>query len=74
MTEWINVNDKLPSQDEPVWIFWRNEEVVIGWRTLSQPVGIPHEHWYSYHGGDKERWTYFWMPIDLKNKPQRPKN
>lgn len=69
--EWISVEDRLPQLNEPVWIYWRNREVVIGWKTTLQ--GEPSEGWYSFHGGDKCRWAKWWMPIDLKNKPEPPK-
>jgi len=70
MNEWIHVKDRLPNQNEPVWIYWRDREVVIGWKCYS--FGEPSEDWYSYHGGDKARWTNWWMPIDLKQKPKPP--
>lgn len=69
--EWISVKYRLPEQDEPVWIWWRSRELVIGWKTHQN--GEPSENWYSYHGGDKERWATHWMPIDLKQRPQPPK-
>ena len=72
MTEWISVKDQLPGDQEPVWIYWRDKEVVIGWKTYRH--GKPSENWYSYHGGDKERWTNWWMPIDLKQKPKPPQD
>jgi len=71
MTPWINVKDRLPSLEEPVWIWWKDREVVIGWKTTSDCE--PEECWYSFHGGDKCRYTHWWMPIDLNTRPEPPK-
>ena len=70
MSEWTSVYDSLPDDNEPVWIYWRDREVVIGWKTYRH--GDASEDWYSYQGGDKCRWAKWWMPIDLKNRPSAP--
>lgn len=31
--DWISVKDRLPNLDEPVWIYWKDREVVIGHKT-----------------------------------------
>ena len=68
--DWINVEDRLPNLDEPVWIYWKNREVVIGHKTAIDCE--PSECWYSYQGGDKCKWTNYWMPIDKKIRPKPP--
>lgn len=71
--DWIKVTDRLPKPFEPCWIYWRDRDVLIGWRTyqtdeeFSQP---PEEGWYSTED-EKCRWTNWWMPI---KKPQPPGN
>lgn len=71
--EWISVKDKLPKPDEPVWIYWKDRDVLIGWRTyhgLEAFLCPPSEGWYSWED-EKCRWVNWWMPID--NKPLPPK-
>jgi len=71
MTEWISVKDKLPKPFEPVWIYWKDDEVLIGYRTYMGKEEInqlPEEGWYSIEA-DKCRWTNYWMPIE---KPRGP--
>lgn len=71
MSDWISVYQKLPALYTPVWIYWRNEEVVIGQRMGYQTE--PDWGWYSFEH-DKEKWTYWWMPISKKMYPQPPVN
>ncbi len=73
--DWINVKDRLPQPDEPVWIYWRDREVQIGWRTYHGKEAIecePNEGWYSWEDG-KCKWTNWWMPITNKPKPPEVK-
>lgn len=74
--EWISVRDRLPKTDEPVWIYWRDRDVVIGWYTLygeererKIQQDLQHEEWYSWEY-EKCRWTNWWMPIG--DKPSVP--
>lgn len=68
--KWISVYDSLPDVDEPVWIYSRDREVVVGWKTERPYESEPEECWYSYLGGDKSRWTYWWRPItECPNPP-----
>lgn len=70
--EWISVDERLPRPFEHVWIFWRDREILIGYRTYvddeekSQPAD---EGWYSTED-DKCRWAHWWAPIiKPMNKP-----
>lgn len=71
--KWISVKERLPKPFEPCWIYWRDREVSLGWRTYEgeeEKTTPPEEGWYSLNE-EKCRWTYWWMPID---KPQKPKD
>jgi len=72
MTEWTNVKDRLPKPMERVWIYWRDNEVVVGFRTYQGKEEIeqpPNEGWYSLEH-DKCRWTNWWMPIEIPEPPK----
>lgn len=70
MMEWIKVSDRVPDVEEPVWVYWKGKEVVIGWKTAYDCE--PSECWYSHHGGQKCRNSDWWMPIDLNTRPNPP--
>jgi hypothetical protein len=66
MNEWIMVTERLPRPFQPVWIYWRAKEVLIGCRIYEgdeETRYSPIEGWYSFE--DEEcRCTFFWMPIE----------
>jgi hypothetical protein len=64
--EWISVYDSLPPVDEPVWVYWRDRKVLIGWKSCLD--SDPANEWYCWEDG-KFRWTYWWMPISGKPTP-----
>jgi len=68
--KWISVIDQLPKAFEPCWIFWRDRQVLIGWRTVepTEAGAEPNELWYSTED-EKCRWTNWWMPIQKPGKP-----
>jgi len=62
--EWISVTEKLPELFEVVWIYWRDREVLMGFRcdeehTLEKD---PEWGWYSIKD-EKSKWCKWWMPI-----------
>lgn len=77
MTEWISVYDQLPNPFTPVWIYWRDREVLIGCYTYEgkdTEECEPNSGWYSY-SDEKCRSTNWWMPIGKStiDKPFPPK-
>lgn len=73
MSEWISVNERLPYPFEPVWVYWRDRQVVVGYRTYTGKDSVDqpaYEGWYSIEDG-KGRWANWWMPIE---KPKPPEN
>ena len=73
--KWINVRDKLPRSEKPVWIYWRDQEVLIGWYTYygkereeREGTDLANEGWYSTEH-EKCRYTNWWMPIEPKPEP-----
>lgn len=76
MTDWIKCTDRLPNPFEPVWIYWRDREVLLGCRTYQGEEAIicdPCEGWFSFED-DKCRWTHYWMKVDQSNfdRPNPP--
>lgn len=72
MSEWISVKDRLPKPFEIVWIYWRDETVVLGFRSYTGKEHLecpPDEGWYSYEY-EKSRWTKWWMPLDRPDPPK----
>ncbi len=69
MSEWISVKEKLPHQWEKVWVFWRDREVHVGYRTYAIDEYEPNEGWYSLYD-EKCRWANYWMPLNKPKKPQ----
>jgi len=69
--EWIHVNEKLPPLHCPVWIYWRDREVLIGYRVYEGEN--PSDAWYSVEDG-KMRWANYWMPISEEYLHQLSKN
>jgi hypothetical protein len=68
---WIKVTDKLPKLFENVWIYYRDREVLIGYRTYQgkHTIECPaNEGWYSIED-EKCRWTNYWKPIEKPNPP-----
>lgn len=70
---WINVNDSIPEPYTIVWIYWRNNEVLLGCRVNNE--GDPTQNWYSFDD-EKCKWANFWLPIESGNldKPNKPEN
>ncbi len=71
MSEWISVKERLPKPYKPVWIFWRDREVLIGWRIPGECCEEqPSWGFYSWED-EKVKWANWWLPIG--NKPEPPK-
>ena len=73
MSEWISVLDRLPDFEEPVWVYWKDSEVLIGWRIYKREEtqrANPYEGWYSWED-NKYRWASWWMPIEPKPEPPK---
>ncbi len=71
--KWISVHEQLPPPNEPVFIFWRDRYVVIGWReayAYQENDSSPEEYWYSPEF-EKSRWAKWWMPISYPEKPNQ---
>lgn len=72
--KWISVKESLPLANQPVWIYWRDREVLIGWRTYHGREAVecdPAEGWYSWEY-DKCRYANWWMHIE--NRPDKPES
>lgn len=67
--EWTNVKDDLPEQFEVVWVYWKNQEIVLGCRCMEE--SYPNTGWYSF-AHEKIRWADFWMRIKSLDKPSPP--
>lgn len=68
---WISVIERLPKPYEPCWIYWRDRQVLIGWRVYEKEeefTTLPHEGWYGTQD-EKVRWTHWWFPILKPNNP-----
>lgn len=74
MSEWISVKDKLPKKNELVWIYWRDREVLIGYRYHHEDEYDPEEGWISVLWvsvlDEKARWANYWMPIPIPKPPK----
>ncbi len=74
MTKWIKVTDDLPDPFEPVWIYWRDREVLIGCHCYDGEERIkcdPSEGWYSYED-EKCKWTHWWHPLKGHENMDKP--
>ena len=65
---WINVVDRLPPINHLVWVYWRDREVLIGYRYHEPDQYDPTEGWVSVPD-EKARWANYWMPL---TKPEAP--
>lgn len=75
--EWINVKDSMPEPWDVVWIYWRNQEVLLGCKTYEGAEYrncSPSEGWYSFEH-EKCRGTNWWLPVTRASfdKPDAPK-
>lgn len=69
--KWISVYERLPDNDTPVWIYWKNREVLIGQYTYTGREKLecdPTEGWFSFED-NKYRYNSWWMPIGPKPEP-----
>jgi hypothetical protein len=66
MTEWIKCSERLPRENELVWIFFKNSYVEIGQKTAFDCA--PEECWYSLHS-EKSGNVNYWMPIKIPDAP-----
>lgn len=76
MSDWISVEKRLPELFEIVWIYWRDNEVVLGCRCNDgqNSDNDPEWGWYSF-SHEKSKWTHFWMPHILHPcEPPMPPN
>jgi hypothetical protein len=76
MTDWISVKDRLPNLKEIVWIYWRDQEVLLGCKAYE--TNEPQHGWYSF-GHMKARYTRWWMyhedcPFAPPNPPTEKSN
>lgn len=73
--DWISVNTRLPELFEVVWIYWRDREVLLGFRCDDQHniENDPESGWYSIED-EKSKWCKWWMPVRCSpfDKPLAP--
>src|SRR5580692_8071363 len=65
MNSWTNVNERLPDGSQLVWIYWRDREVLLGFKVDHDCD--PEWGWYSLED-DKCKWTKYWRPIEGSEK------
>jgi len=75
--EWISVKERLPEDDIPVWIYWKDREVLIGQysyqgedRNLDFSSTDDYSLGFYSFEDNKCRAVKWWMPIT--NKPMPP--
>lgn len=77
MNEWISVFDELPPAFTPVWIYWRDREVLLGCYTYEGEDVPPKgdeccaEGWYSFDD-EKVRWCYWWKSATGSSNIDKP--
>jgi len=66
--KWISVRQRLPKPFHPVWIFHKDNEVIIGYRALLINSRSPEEGWFTFTDNNVV-WTNYWMPLVKPNPP-----